>query len=220
VKRRKCRREGYFVDNSIDRYSLNSYVLGCGKLHTEDGKPVIYVQHDERTDPRPAIWRDDQDIAYEKTIHLGDCDRIGGLREFRRAAEGGRTQFWIPGGLLVDHARPGALRLRPAISGVAAEGEGLAPYQYVPIAFVATMAKRAVAGTPQRTFMVAESELLDSVTGELLAQRVKVGTGTGAKLQEVAGKEQITLQTVKPLLDELAAVSLPNLEKVIRPKAG
>jgi len=42
--------EGYFYDNPIDRYSLNSFMLERGKLHTEDGKLVIYVQHDEPTD--------------------------------------------------------------------------------------------------------------------------------------------------------------------------
>ena len=119
---------------------------------------------------------------------------------------------------LVDRPRPGAVRLRVAISGVGAEGEGLAPYQYVPLAFVATMAKRATTGTPQRAFIVAEGELLDSMTGELLAQQVKVGTGRNAKLQQIAGRSQITLETVKPLLDELAAGALPNLEQGVRPR--
>jgi hypothetical protein len=119
---------------------------------------------------------------------------------------------------LVEQPQPGAVRLRVAISGVAAEGEGLASYQYVPIAFVATMATRAVTGTSQRAFIVAEGELSDSVTGELLAQRVKVGTGRNAKLQQIAGQSQITLSTVKPLLDELAAGALPNLERAVRPR--
>jgi len=44
--------EGYFVDNPIDRYSLNSYMLESGKLHTEKGKFIIYVQTEEPTDPR------------------------------------------------------------------------------------------------------------------------------------------------------------------------
>jgi len=43
--------EGFFVDNPIDRYSLNSYMLQRGKLHTVDGKLVIYVQADEPGDP-------------------------------------------------------------------------------------------------------------------------------------------------------------------------
>jgi hypothetical protein len=47
-------REGYFVDNPINRYSINSYMLKRGKLHTEGGKLVIYVQNDE---PRDANQR-------------------------------------------------------------------------------------------------------------------------------------------------------------------
>jgi hypothetical protein len=43
-------REGYFVDNPVNRYSINSYMLKRGKLHTEGGKLVIYVQNDEPKD--------------------------------------------------------------------------------------------------------------------------------------------------------------------------
>jgi hypothetical protein len=42
--------EGYFVDNPINRYSINSYMLKRGKLHAEGGKLVIYVQSDEPKD--------------------------------------------------------------------------------------------------------------------------------------------------------------------------
>jgi len=49
--------EGYFHDNPIDRYALNSYMLERGNLHTEDGKLVIYIQHDKPTDPtQRQIW--------------------------------------------------------------------------------------------------------------------------------------------------------------------
>jgi hypothetical protein len=78
---------------------------------------------------------------------------------------------------IVDSAGPGVVRIRVAFTGVAAQGEGLRPYQLVPAAFVATMAARSVRGTPQRAFVVAESEASDSVTGELLALRIRVGTG-------------------------------------------
>ena len=43
-------REGYFYDNPIDRYAINSYMLKRGKLHTADGKLVVYVQNDEPKD--------------------------------------------------------------------------------------------------------------------------------------------------------------------------
>jgi hypothetical protein len=43
--------EGYFYDNPIDRYSVNSYMLERGKLHTAHGKLALYVQNEEPTDP-------------------------------------------------------------------------------------------------------------------------------------------------------------------------
>jgi hypothetical protein len=43
-------RDGYFVDNPINRYSINSYMLKRGKLHTEGGKLVIYIQSNEPAD--------------------------------------------------------------------------------------------------------------------------------------------------------------------------
>lgn len=42
---------GYFVDNEIDRYSINSYMLERGDLQSADGKLVIYIQHEKPTDP-------------------------------------------------------------------------------------------------------------------------------------------------------------------------
>ena len=44
--------DGYFVDNPINRYSINSYMLKRGKLHTADGKFVVYVQNDEPKDAK------------------------------------------------------------------------------------------------------------------------------------------------------------------------
>ena len=44
-------REGYFVDNPINRYSINSWMLARGKLHSADGNLVIYVQNEEPKDP-------------------------------------------------------------------------------------------------------------------------------------------------------------------------
>jgi hypothetical protein len=118
---------------------------------------------------------------------------------------------------VVDGAGPGVARLRVAFTSVAAKGEGLKPYQLVPIAFVATMAKRAAAGgAPQRAAIVAEVEATDSVTGELLGMRVRVGTGE--RLAKFGEKDPVTLATVKPLLDEMAGQAFPELQKYVMPK--
>jgi hypothetical protein len=114
---------------------------------------------------------------------------------------------------VVDRPGPGVLRLRVAFTSVAAKGEGLKPYQLIPIAFVATM---ATGGPAQRAFIVAEVEGTDSVTGQLMAMRVRVGTGE--KLAKIGDKDAITLQTVKPLLDHLAAGAFPEMEKYVKAK--
>jgi hypothetical protein len=42
---------GYFVDNEINRYSINSFQLETGLLHVENNMLVIYLQHEKPTDP-------------------------------------------------------------------------------------------------------------------------------------------------------------------------
>ena len=79
---------------------------------------------------------------------------------------------------VVDRAGKGVVQVRIAFSGVAVKGEGLKPYQYIPIALVATLAARAATGgPPQRAFILVETEATDSVTGELLGERVRRATG-------------------------------------------
>jgi hypothetical protein len=46
--------QGYFVENELDRYSINSYMLEEGLLHTDGNELVIYVQHEEPDDPEQA----------------------------------------------------------------------------------------------------------------------------------------------------------------------
>jgi hypothetical protein len=42
---------GYFCDNPLHRYSITSFMLDRGELHTADGKLVIHIQKDEPADP-------------------------------------------------------------------------------------------------------------------------------------------------------------------------
>ena len=42
--------EGYFVDNPINRYSINSYMLKQSTLRAEGGKVTIFIQNGEPKD--------------------------------------------------------------------------------------------------------------------------------------------------------------------------
>lgn len=46
--------QGYFVENELDRYSVNSFMLESGQLHTEANELVIYVQNEKPDDPEAA----------------------------------------------------------------------------------------------------------------------------------------------------------------------
>jgi hypothetical protein len=118
---------------------------------------------------------------------------------------------------LVDRAGPGVVRLRIAITSVAAREEGLKPQQLVPLAFAATMASRAAkGGAPQRAFLIVEAEATDSTTGELLGSRVRVATGE--RLGKVANVDVVTLDAVKPILDEIAEDAYEELPKYLKGK--
>jgi hypothetical protein len=44
-------KEGYFVANEIDRYTINSFMIDQKQLHVADGKLVICLQTEKPTDP-------------------------------------------------------------------------------------------------------------------------------------------------------------------------
>lgn len=88
----------------------------------------------------------------------------------------------------------GVARVRPAITAVAANTPGLKPYEIVPVGFLISSVK----GRGKEAVIQIEVEVVDSVTGELLAASVR--KGTGAKL---AGKDaKLSLKDVQPLLDK------------------
>ncbi len=43
--------DGYFTDNEINRYSINSFQLENGLLHVENNKLILYLQHKKPIDP-------------------------------------------------------------------------------------------------------------------------------------------------------------------------
>jgi hypothetical protein len=118
---------------------------------------------------------------------------------------------------VVDGAGPGVARIRAAFSSVGSKEEGLKPYQYIPLAFIVTSASRAASGAPQQSFIILEVEVTDSVSGDLLGSRVRVLTGEGIG-KAIGEKDPVTLQVVKPVLDEAAKNAFPELSKYVKAK--
>jgi RecJ-like exonuclease len=95
---------------------------------------------------------------------------------------------------IVTEPGPGVIRIRPAITSVAAQTPGLKPYQVIPIAFIVTSAK----GRGKEAAIQIEVEMVDSLTGERVGASVR--KGSGAKL--ASDKAPLRLSDVKPLLDK------------------
>ena len=90
---------------------------------------------------------------------------------------------------IVKNPGEGVLRIRPAITGVEHNMEGMKPIEILPVALVLGIGK-AVAGTRDRDVDVfLEVEVTDSQTGELLAAAVR--KGEGAQLEN--DTEQLTM---------------------------
>ncbi len=103
---------------------------------------------------------------------------------------------------LADKPGPGVARLNVAITAAVGEKESLKAYQYLPIALIATGAKRAVTGTPQEAHLVIEAQATDSVSGETLLKAVR--SGEGKELNKVDGQRVLTVEELKPLIDKWA----------------
>ena len=105
---------------------------------------------------------------------------------------------------LVDAPAPAVARLNVAITAAAPQKEGLAAYQYIiPFAFIFAMTKRAISGQAEQARLMVETWMTDSVSGETLLKSVRVGEGE--TLKKVDGVHTLTLEDVKPLIDEWAA---------------
>ena len=119
---------------------------------------------------------------------------------------------------VVDSPGRGVATIQAAITGVKPAKEGLHAYQYVPIAFVVTMAKRGASGDPEQAKIVAEVMVTDSVSGEVIGKVVRVGTGKQLAAATGGTEKVITLDDVKPIFDNWAEQTVANLPKFVKGK--
>lgn len=118
---------------------------------------------------------------------------------------------------VVDTPGPGVVKLNVALTGVATTEAGLKPYQYVPQAFVISMAVNAVEGAPQQSKLLVEVLGTDSVTGEVLSKVVR--THTGERLARVASNEPVvTFESVKPIMDQWCDAVSKSVAQYIKPR--
>ncbi len=74
---------------------------------------------------------------------------------------------------LTREANPGVLRLRTAITGVSKQVEGMQPYEVIPIAAIYKGVQAAVGERKSYIDVRLEAELIDSLSGEVIAALVE-----------------------------------------------
>jgi hypothetical protein len=78
---------------------------------------------------------------------------------------------------LANGPGPGVIVVRAAITAVSSKAEGLKPYEFIPVAFVAAAVSTGTGIRDQETTLGTEAQFLDGSSGKVIAQVVRKGTG-------------------------------------------
>ncbi|NYT58804.1 DUF3313 domain-containing protein [Alcaligenaceae bacterium] len=119
---------------------------------------------------------------------------------------------------IVDQAGPGVAHVRVAITAVGSETRSLKAYQFIPVAFAVTGAKAAVqGGLPQDARVAIESQVTDSVSGELLYAAVR--GGTGERITDAAqGQGGVQLSSLQPLIEAWTTGAADTIQQYVKAK--
>jgi len=119
---------------------------------------------------------------------------------------------------LVDRAGPGVARVRMAITAVGAERQALKAYQYIPIALVLTGAKAAMeGGLPRDASIAIETQVTDSMSGQLLYAAVR--GGTGERITDASqGDGGVQLSDLQPLIDQWSTDAASQVRQYVKGK--
>ena len=111
---------------------------------------------------------------------------------------------------VVSQPGPDVIRMRVAITAVAAENAPLKAYQYIPFAFIAHSIKKAAGDAAMDAQLYAEAEILDSQSGQRLGAVVRKGRGTEMEKEKEGtekGEKMVALDNVKPVLNDWADIA-------------
>ncbi|WP_085640112.1 MULTISPECIES: DUF3313 domain-containing protein [unclassified Pseudomonas] len=111
---------------------------------------------------------------------------------------------------LVNAPGPDTIVMRPAITAVSTHNEGLKPYEFLPLWFLAATVNTAAGGRDQTVEIATEAEFLDGNSHRLLAQVVR--KSTAHELEN--DKQRLTVNDVKSAIDGWAGDMRQGYEKL------
>ena len=112
--------------------------------------------------------------------------------------------------IVTDNPGSDTVRVRFALTGVEISTENLSAYEYVPVALIWAGAKTAAGARAQVVEVFFESEMLDSISGEVLGRSVRKGFGESLENKS----ETLTKEKMYPQLD-LWAEDAANIARLL-----
>ena len=103
-----------------------------------------------------------------------------------------------------EQAGPRTLIFRGAITGVAAQNQGLRPYEILPVALVLGGAMAAAGERDQNTELFLEGELVDNASGKSMLRLVRKGFGKTLS----NNRQKVTAADLVPVIDQLTRDAL------------
>lgn len=103
-----------------------------------------------------------------------------------------------------EQAGPRTLIFRGAITGVAAQNQGLRPYEILPVALVLGGAMAAAGERDQNTELFLEGELVDNASGKSMLRLVRKGFGKTLS----NNRQKVTAADLAPVIDQLTRDAL------------
>lgn len=213
------------ADKAVEKEKYSGFLKDYSQLKEEkdaDGKPVMrYLSPKLTSGAYSQIMIDRVDFypapRPDKNVDAATLQQISDYLDKALRQKIGEKAT------VVDQAGPGVVRMRVAITAVAAETAALKGYQYIPIALVVQGAKSAAGARAKNAELYAEIEMLDSQSEERIGAVVKKGIGTEvkaaeAKEGEAKGEKMVALDNVKPVLDNWAKLAADFAGTNLRPR--
>lgn len=210
----------FAADKVVEKEKYSGFLKDYSQLKEEkdaDGKPVMrYLSPKLSSGAYSKVMIDRVDFypapRPDKNVDSATLHQISAyLDKALRQKIGEKTT-------VVDAAGPDVVRMRVAITAVAAETAALKGYQYIPIALIVQGAKSAAGTRAKEAELYAEMEMLDSQSGERIGAVVKKGTGTEVKEGKEKGEKKVALDNLKPVLDNWAKLAADFAGKNLRAK--
>lgn len=111
-------------------------------------------------------------VLYQTVTKNGITDNE--IESARENIQAGVKQIVSKKIALTDTPGPGVATLNVAITGAEMQGEGLKPWNLIPVSAAITLASHATGLNAQRPVMVVELKFTDSTTGQLLRETMSV----------------------------------------------